>query len=76
MVINMLAFFKGLQLSAPINSAVLITITPIIVVLLSAFFLSEKITLNKGLGITLGFIGAVSLIVFGAEMRQDAPNIP
>lgn len=76
MVINMLAFFKGLQLSTPINSAVLVTITPIIVVILSAFFLSEKITLNKGLGILLGFIGAIALILFGAEIRQDAPNIP
>lgn len=76
MVINMLAFFKGLQLSTPINSAVLITLTPIIVVVLSAFFLSEKITLNKGLGVLLGFVGAVALILFGAEIRQDAPNIP
>ncbi|PWL40080.1 EamA family transporter [Flagellimonas aquimarina] len=76
MVINMLAFFKGLQLSTPINSAVLVTITPIIVVILSAFFLNEKITLNKGLGIFLGFIGAIALILFGAEIRQDAPNIP
>ena len=76
MVINMLSFFKGLQLSTPINSAVLITISPIIVVALSAFFLKERITLNKGLGITLGFIGAVALVLFGAEIRQDAPNIP
>lgn len=76
MVINMLSFFKGLQLSTPINSAVLVTISPIIVVALSAFFLKERITMNKGLGIALGFIGAVSLVLFGAELRQDAPNIP
>ncbi|MCB0371445.1 MAG: DMT family transporter [Muricauda sp.] len=76
MVINMLSFFKGLQLSTPINSAVLVTITPIIVVILSAFFLSERITLNKGVGVFLGFVGAIGLIVFGAETRQDAPNIP
>ncbi|WP_375325738.1 DMT family transporter [Flagellimonas sp. GZD32] len=76
MVINMLSFFKGLQLSTPINSSVLVTISPIIVVLLSAFFLKERITLNKGLGIFLGFVGAIGLIVFGAEVRQDAPNIP
>lgn len=74
--INMLSFFKGLQLSTPINSAVLITVTPIFVVALSAFFLRERITLNKGLGILLGFIGAVALILFGAEIRGDAPNIP
>ncbi|MEC3966643.1 DMT family transporter [Flagellimonas halotolerans] len=76
MSINMLSFFKGLQLSTPINSAVLVTITPIIVVAISALFLSERITLNKGLGIFLGFVGAVGLILFGAEARQDAPNIP
>ncbi len=76
MSINMLSFFKGLQLSTPINSAVLITITPIIVVVLSAFFLSERITFYKAFGILLGFLGAVGLILFGAELRQDAPNIP
>lgn len=76
MAINMLAFFKGLQLSTPINSSVLVTITPIIVVILSALFIKEKVTLNKGLGIFLGFIGALALILFGAEIRQDAPNIP
>lgn len=76
MVINMLAFFKGLELSTPINSAVLVTISPIVVVVLSAFFIKERITLNKGLGIFLGFIGALGLVLFGAELRQDAPNIP
>lgn len=76
MAINMLAFFKGLQLSTPINSSVLVTITPIIVVILSAIFIQEKVTINKGLGILLGFVGALTLILFGAEMRQDAPNIP
>ena len=76
MSINMLSFFKGLQLSTPINSAVLVTIIPIIVVVISALFLKEKITLNKGLGIFLGFVGAVGLILFGAEARQNAPNIP
>ncbi len=76
MVINMLSFFKGLELSTPINSAVLVTISPIIVVGLSAFLLKERITLNKGLGIVLGFFGALGLVLFGAEIRQDAPNIP
>lgn len=74
--INMLAFFKGLQLSTPINSAVLVTITPIIVVILSALFIKEKITLQKGFGVFLGLIGALTLILFGAEIRSDAPNIP
>lgn len=76
MVINMLAFFKGLQLSTPINSAVLVTITPIIVVVLSALFIKEKVTLQKSIGVLLGLAGALALILFGAEIRSDAPNIP
>ena len=75
MAINMLAFFKGLDLSTPINSAVLITTTPIIVVILSAFLIKERIRWVKGLGIAIGLIGAVFLIVYGNEVRQDAPNI-
>ncbi len=76
MVINMLSFFKGLELSTPINSAVLITISPIVVVALSAVFLKERVTKNKGFGIFLGFAGALALVLFGAELRNDAPNIP
>ncbi|WP_149273246.1 DMT family transporter [Pareuzebyella sediminis] len=76
MGINMLVYFKGLALSTPINSAVLITLTPIFVVVLSAIFIKEKIKPKKVLGIGIGFLGALGLILFGAEIRQDAPNIP
>ncbi|WP_108808079.1 DMT family transporter [Aquimarina spinulae] len=76
MAINMLMFFKGLQLSTPINSSVMITISPILVFILSAFFIKEKITLLRTIGILLGFSGALGLILFGSEIRQDAPNIP
>ncbi|RZS99124.1 DMT family transporter [Aquimarina brevivitae] len=76
MVINMLMFFKGLELSTPINSSVMITVSPILVFILSAIFISEKITLLRTIGIALGFSGAIGLILFGEENRQDAPNIP
>ena len=76
MVINMLAFFKGLDLSTPINSAVLITTTPIIVVILSIFLIQEKVKLSSGIGIASGLIGALVLVLYGQEIRADAPNIP
>ena len=47
MGLNMLVFFKGLSLSTPINSAVLITTTPIIVLILSALWIKEKISGKK-----------------------------
>ena len=51
MVINMLLFFKGLSLSTPINASIIVTISPIFVFLMSAFFIKEKITLIKYFGI-------------------------
>ncbi|WP_405400463.1 DMT family transporter [Maribacter sp. Asnod2-G09] len=76
MAFNMLVFFKGLSLSTPINSAVLITTSPIIVLILSAVMLKEKISGRKIFGIGIGLLGALGLILFSAEVRQDAPNIP
>lgn len=76
MCINMLMFFKGLSLSTPINSGVIITITPIMVLLLSYFFLRESIGWRKTAGILIGFAGALGLTLFGAKTQQNAPNIP
>ena len=76
MVINMLCFFKGIELSTPINSAVLITITPILVFVFSAILIKERLLLPRVVGVIMGFIGALVLIVFGNEIRLDAPNIP
>ena len=75
MCINMLMFFKGLQLSTPINSSVIITLTPIMVLLLSYVFLKEKIGFIKLSGILMGFTGALVLIVYGKKIAANAPNI-
>lgn len=74
--INMLSFFKGLELSTPINSSILVTITPIIVVIFSSILLKEKIYFIKVLGIAMGLVGAIGLVIYGKEVRIDAPNIP
>jgi drug/metabolite transporter (DMT)-like permease len=76
MVLNMLMFFKGLSLSTPINSSVVITIAPVLVLILSAIFLKEKITWLKYTGISLGLLGAILLIIFGLKKQVNAPNIP
>lgn len=76
MVINMLFFFKGLSLSTPINSSVIVTITPILVFILSAVLVREKITLLKGSGALIGLFGGLTLILFGVQQKVGAPNIP
>ena len=75
MSFNMLMFIKGLSLSTPINSGILVTLTPVIILILSAILLNEKITILKFTGITLGFLGAIILILNGGEFIKNAPNI-
>jgi len=75
MCINMLMFFKGLELSTPINSSVIITLTPIMVLILSYIFLKEKISFTKLFGIMMGFTGALILIIYGKKIANNAPNI-
>lgn len=76
MSINMLAFFKGLSLSTPINSSIIITIAPILVFIMSIVFIKENITRLKYFGVGLGFIGALTLIIFSEDKSFNAPNIP
>jgi drug/metabolite transporter (DMT)-like permease len=75
MCINMLSFFKGLELSTPVNSGIFATTNPIIILLLSYLFLSEKIGMRKFLGITMGFAGALILVLYGTQNTASAPNI-
>ncbi|MAP80564.1 MAG: EamA family transporter [Aequorivita sp.] len=76
MVLNMLMFFKGLSLSTPINSSVSMTITPVLLLLLTALILREHITWLKTTGIVLGLSGALILILFQEKTQTNAPNIP
>ncbi|WP_299337718.1 DMT family transporter [uncultured Psychroserpens sp.] len=67
--INMLLFLKGLELTSPIHASVIMTITPIIILVLSTFFLDEKLTKLKILGVFLGFCGGVLLTALGKSDR-------
>ena len=64
-VVNMLFFFKGLELTTPIHASVIMITSPIIVLILSSFYLNEKITKLKVLGVIFGFTGAAILTVYG-----------
>lgn len=63
--INMLLFIKGLEYTTPIHASVIMITVPIIVLVLSALFLKERITLFKILGVILGFSGALVLSIYG-----------
>lgn len=60
---NQILFFEGLNLTTVINSSLIFTSTPIIVLVLSTFLLRERISKNKIIGLTLGVSGAIMLIL-------------
>ena len=70
--INQLLFFEGLNLTTPINAAIIMTSNPILVIIMSLLILKEKITLRKGLGIILGIVGASSLILNGGGINLSS----
>tara|TARA_B100000965_G_scaffold254197_1_gene213955 strand:- start:24 stop:917 length:894 start_codon:yes stop_codon:yes gene_type:complete len=76
MSINIAAFIAGLDYSTPVNSSILIIISPIFVVILSFFIFKNKINFIKILGIILGFVGAMILILTADSNSSVGRNIP
>ena len=71
--LNMLTFFKGLSYTSPIMGAVIMVATPIIVLVLSAILIKERMKTKKILGIILGLAGTLFLILYGKSMG-NAPK--
>jgi len=71
--LNMLTFFKGLSYTSPIMGAVLMVTTPMIVLILSAIIMKERMKKRKIFGIVLGLAGTVTLILYGKSV-VNAPN--
>ncbi len=70
--LNQLFFFNGLNLTSSINTGIIMTVNPILVVILSYFILKEKITWRKSVGILIGATGAVLLTLTGASGATDS----
>jgi drug/metabolite transporter (DMT)-like permease len=69
--INQLFFFEGLNLTTPINAAIIMTVNPVLVIIISALLIGEKITVKKIIGIVLGIIGAGALILNSGSVSFD-----
>jgi drug/metabolite transporter (DMT)-like permease len=66
--LNMLTFFKGLSYTSPIMGAVLMVTTPMIVLVLSAILMKERMQNRKIYGLILGLIGTIFLILYGKSV--------
>lgn len=70
--INQLCFFYGLNLSSAINSGIIMTTNPILVIMLAYFLIKEKITISKIVGILIGALGAILLTLAGSSGKGDS----
>ena len=71
--LNQMLFIKGLAYTFPIHAALLTLITPILITIIAARVLKEKITMAKILGLFLGIAGA-SLLVGSTEVSAPGEN--
>lgn len=65
---NQLLFFQGLNLTSPINAAIIMTVNPILVLVIASIVLKERIRWVKIIGIALGLSGALLLILFNTNV--------
>ncbi|MEO0312023.1 MAG: hypothetical protein RIQ89_1680 [Bacteroidota bacterium] len=68
--INQLLFFEGLNKTSNINAALIMTATPLLVMLAASLILKEKLNLVRVIGIALGIAGACTLILFGKNVAS------
>lgn len=62
-IVSQFAFAMSLRFTTPVNFSLIMAMVPIIVLVLSFFFLKEKITAAKTIGILLSVIGAFLIIL-------------
>ncbi|HBH05091.1 MAG TPA: EamA family transporter [Flavobacteriales bacterium] len=63
---NQLLFFKGLSMTTPINASIVMTTTPVIVLIIASLWVRQIPERQKILGVFFGISGALMLLTFRA----------
>jgi drug/metabolite transporter (DMT)-like permease len=72
--LNQMLFIKGLSYTFPIHASLLTLITPIMITIIAARILKEKLTPQKVIGLVLGVAGAL-ILIGGREVSGPGDNI-
>ncbi|GAB1397478.1 DMT family transporter [Saprospiraceae bacterium] len=72
---NQLLFFMGLALTTPIHAALIMTITPISVVIVESVLRESPLTFNKVFGVLIAFTGAIFIILSGSDISFDGQTM-
>lgn len=73
--INQTFFFSGLELTREINASIIMISSPIMVVLMGALLLREKLTVARMTGVILGCSGAAFLILYGKHLSFGSDTL-
>ncbi len=74
--INQALFIEGLNTTSPVDASILVTCTPMFVMVFAFFLLKEPITWKKAGGVIIGATGAILLILTGhhVDTRDGSLN--
>ena len=67
--LNMTIFLSGLNYTTPIDASIIMTATPILVLIFARLLLKEPVTVVKMTGIGFGATGAILLIVYSGKIE-------
>ncbi len=71
--VNQLFFFHGLNLSSAFNAGIIMALNPMMVVILSALIMKEKLSFQGYTGIAIGAIGAILLTLSSGKLPGASP---
>ena len=66
--LNMTIFLSGLNYTTPIDASIIMTATPILVLIFAWLLMKEPVTILKMIGIGFGATGAILLITYSGEI--------
>ena len=66
MVFNQCLYVTGIQFTSPVNACVIGSVTPVVVLVLSFFFLGAALTVRRVGGVALALAGALTLVLGSA----------
>ncbi len=73
--VNQLFFFGGLNITSPINAAIIMTINPILVLLAAVVLIKERLNMLKISGIAMGISGALYLLLMRGEASLSTATL-
>lgn len=74
-VMNQGVFICGLGMTSPVDASVIVTMTPLMVLLISAAFMGDPVTARKSAGVLSGAAGAIWLVLSAGSSAGAAGTV-